>query len=376
MIYLDYAASAPMRREALDAYYKAATTFPGNPSSLHDTGTAAHDLLQECRKQLADVLGGDPNGIYFTSGGSESNDLAIRSIVRGNSHRGRHIITSKLEHPSVLGAFAVLEEEGFKITYLPVKPNGLLSLQDIEKALTNETILVAIQHVNHEIGTTQQVQEIGSLLKKNSIAFHCDAVQSFGKIPIQVQENYISSLSISSHKVGGPQGVGAVYIDPSVHWKSTYRFATHQKGFRPGTLNVPGIAAFTTAAACAINEMMEHHEKTRVLRDMWIDMIKSHDEAIKIEGINQLPSIIGMTSSSFQGQWLLLECNRQQLAISVGSACHIGQQIPATTITAIGKTIDEANRFIRISLGAETSRTDLEHLYQALTPYLKIDKAI
>ncbi|MGD7046200.1 IscS subfamily cysteine desulfurase [Jeotgalibacillus proteolyticus] len=371
MIYLDYAASAPMRKEALDTYYKAATSFPGNASSLHDTGTAADDLLQECRKELGTILGGDPNGIYFTSGGSESNDLAIRSIAKGNAHRGRHIITSKLEHPSVLGAFTVLEEEGFELTYLPVQDNGLISLQDIEKALTNETILVAIQHVNHEIGTTQQIQKIGSLLKKHSIAFHCDAVQSFGKIPIDVHENCISSLSLSSHKVGGPQGVGAVYIDPSVHWKSTYKFATHQKGFRPGTLNVPGIASFITAAACAVNEMKEHHEKTMMLRNMWIHLVTPHHEAIQIEGINQLPSIIGMTSSSFQGQWLLLECNRQELAISIGSACHIGQQIPATTITAIGKTIDEANRFIRISLSAETSRSDLEQLYQALTPYLK-----
>ncbi|KIL46985.1 IscS subfamily cysteine desulfurase [Jeotgalibacillus campisalis] len=372
MIYLDYAASAPMRKEALDTYIQAATAFPGNTSSLHDTGTAADDLLQKCRKELADILNGDPNGVYFTSGGSESNDLAIRSIAKGNAHRGRHLITSKLEHPSVLGAFATLEEEGFDITYLPVQSNGLISLRDLEQALTDKTILVAIQHVNHEIGTTQNINEIGSLLKKHSIAFHCDAVQSFGKTPINVHNSHVSSLSISSHKVGGPQGVGAVYIDPSIHWKSSYKFATHQKGFRPGTINIPGIAAFITAAAHSVKEMKEDYKKTEMLRTNWIRMISPHNNAIQIEGTNQLPSIIGMTSSKYQGQWLLLECNRQQLAISVGSACHIGQQIPATTITAIGKTVDEANRFIRISLGKKTSLSDLELLYQALLPYIEI----
>ncbi|MEW9501868.1 IscS subfamily cysteine desulfurase [Jeotgalibacillus marinus] len=376
MIYLDYAATTPMREEAVETYIQATNHFPGNPSSLHDTGSEAEDLFSTCKLKLAELLNGEKNGIFFTSGGSESNDLAIRSIVKGHAHRGRHIVTSKLEHPSVLGAFSTLEEEGFRITYLPVQPDGLISLSVIEQNITAHTILVSIQHVNHEIGTTQHIQEIGALLKSKRIPFHCDCVQSFGKLPIDVKQLNVDSLSISSHKVGGPKGVGAVYINPNLHWESVYKLATHQQGFRPGTINVPGIASFVTASKIAINEMTDHQQHYLLLRKKWTDLIQPYSKSITIEGAQQLPSIVGMTSSNVQGQLLMLECNRRQLAVSTGSACHIGQQNPATTMTAIGKTVDEANRFIRISFGPNTTEQHLDQLYEALLPYLQLKNKI
>ncbi|TDL30637.1 aminotransferase class V-fold PLP-dependent enzyme [Jeotgalibacillus sp. S-D1] len=376
MIYLDYAATAPMKEEAIQTYIEAVRRYPGNPSSLHDSGSEAEDLFEQCKEKLADLLHGDKKGIYFTSGGSESNDLAIRSIAKGNAERGRHIITTKLEHPSVLSAFAALEEDGFQVTYLPVDEHGLVSLSSIENSLSEQTILVALQHVNHEIGTTQAIKDIGLFLKSRGIILHCDCVQSFGKLPIDVKELNIDSLSISSHKVGGPKGVGAVYINPSIHWKSVYHHATHQKGFRPGTINVPGIASFITAASISIDEMDKYHSHYVSLKEHWSNLIRPYSSSLKIEGMCQLPSIIGMTSNCFQGQFLMLECNRRQLAVSVGSACHIGQQNPATTITAIGKSIDEANRFIRISLGPNTVTHHLDLLFNALLPYLKTNEAI
>ncbi|MFC3883073.1 IscS subfamily cysteine desulfurase [Bacillus songklensis] len=368
MIYLDYASTTPMSEKAIEAYTKTASLFFGNTNSLHDIGTGANDVLTLCRRQFAHFINGDEKGVYFTSGGSEANYLAIRSLIKGSDASNRHIITTQIEHSSILNLCGQLEEEGYTVTYLPVDKWGMISLSDLQKAVTSKTTLVSIQHANHEIGTIQPIQKIGRFLKEKNILFHCDCVQSFGKLPIDVQLYGVDSLSVSSHKIYGPKGVGAVYIHPSVSWNSVYRNANHQSGFRPGTIDVPGVASFITAAQEAYSRIEEQRELHEQLRTKWMTLMEPFKKFITIEGhpSQRLPSVIGMTIDKIQGQYVMLQCNRHQIAISTGSACHAGLQHPSKTMTAIGKSNDEAKQFIRISFGTNTSYNDLKHLYTVL----------
>lgn len=244
MIYLDYAATTPMSAEALQTYTKAASQYFGNEQSLHDIGGTVSSLLQVCRKTFAEMIGGKEQGIFFTSGGSESNYLAIQSLL--NAQNKKHIITTPMEHASIRSYFQSLQSKGYTITEIPVDKNGLIRLIDLEEAITEDTVLASIQHGNSEIGTVQNIAEIGALLKKYNVLFHSDCVQTFGKLPIHVFEMGIDSLSVSAHKIYGPKGVGACYINPQVRWTQIFPGTSHEKGFRPGTVNVPGIAAFNS----------------------------------------------------------------------------------------------------------------------------------
>ncbi len=367
MIYFDYAASTPMSASSLRVFTEASTRFYGNASSLHDVGSDAEMLLEECRKQFAGYLNGDPNGVYFTSGGSESNYLAIMSLVRAHSHKGKHLITTVTEHPSVTNTFQLLEEEGFTVTKLSVDSTGRIRLQDLIQAVTEDTILVSIGHANSEIGTLQPLQEIGEILNDRGILFHSDCVQTFGKVPIDVHSLGLDSLSISSHKIYGPKGVGACYVSPQTHWQATIPGTSHEKGFRSGTVNVPGIAAFVTAAGDMVDHMKENEMHFRKLRDRVLTRLESQD-GFYIEGhpISVLPSIIGLRVKGLEGQYIMLELNRRGFAVSTGSACSVGQQSPSKTMIAIGRTPDEAREFIRISLGMSTSANDIDALLDEL----------
>ncbi|MDQ0244596.1 cysteine desulfurase [Bacillus fengqiuensis] len=368
MIYLDYAATTPMSEQAMEAYMKTASRFFGNTSSLHDIGTNASNLLAACRQQLAHFINGDEKGIYFTSGGTEANYLAIRSLLGGRDPARNQIITTPIEHSSILNLCRQLEEEGFTVTYLPVDKQGMVSLADVKKAVTPETALVSIQHVNHEIGTIQPIQEIGNFLKERNIRFHCDCVQSFGKLPIDVQALGVDSLSVSSHKIYGPKGMGAVYINPSVPWKPFYKNASHQNGFRPGTIDVSGVVSFITAAQEVHAKMEEHRQLHEQLKSQWLTLLDPLKNFVTIEGAPEqsVPSLIGMTVHHIQGQYVMLQCNRHEIAISTGSACQTGLQHPSATMTAIGKSEEEAKQFIRISFGDRTSYNDLTHLFRVL----------
>ncbi|MGM7700385.1 IscS subfamily cysteine desulfurase [Pseudalkalibacillus sp. Hm43] len=367
MIYFDYAASTPMSESSLRVFTEASTRFFGNSSSLHDMGSNAEMLLEECRKQLAGYLNGDPNGVYFTSGGSESNHLAIVSLVRAHSHKGKHLITTVTEHPSVTNTFQLLEEEGFTVTKLPVDSTGRIRLQDLNQAITENTILVSIGHANSEIGTLQPLQEIGEILSGKGILFHSDCVQTFGKMPIDVHILGLDSISISSHKIYGPKGVGACYVSPQTHWKATIPGTSHEKGFRSGTVNVPGIAAFVTAAGDMIDHMRENEMHFRKLRDRVLTKLEGED-GFYVEGhpMTVLPSIIGLRVKGMEGQYIMLELNRRGFAVSTGSACSVGQQSPSKTMMAIGRTPDKAREFIRISLGLHSSADDIDSLLDEL----------
>ncbi|WP_409251503.1 IscS subfamily cysteine desulfurase [Bacillus sp. SCS-153A] len=374
MKYFDYAATTPIDEEALNVYVEAAANFYGNTSSLHDIGTKAGDLLQECRKTLGDILGVSSQGIYFTSGGTEANHLGILSLALENQNRGKHIITGVAEHSSVHSAMGYLETQGFQITKLPFTKTGLISLEQLDKAITKDTILISMAHANGEIGSIQHIAGIAELIKSRKILFHTDMVQSFGKTDIKEIAAMVDSLSISAHKIYGPKGVGAVYIHPKHAARSIFPNQSHEGGLRGGTVNTPGIASFVTAAGtvCDISQQTRFQE----LRELFINNIKSAlgDSVLIVEAPkeNQLPQVIGLCIKGLQGQWVMLECNRRGFGISTGSACQTGQQAISKTVNALGLSIERGKEFIRISMGKHTVKEDVTELVQALADISKL----
>ncbi|MBM6619732.1 IscS subfamily cysteine desulfurase [Bacillus suaedaesalsae] len=368
MIYMDYAATTPIREEALNAFIDASKNYYGNPSSLHDIGSKASTLLETCRIELAKLIGGQEEGIFFTSGGSESNILAIRSLLKGTNKQGKHLITTQIEHSSVLNLFKQLEDEGYTVTYLGVDSYGQIDLQELKESITVETVLASIHHANSEIGTIQPIEEVGSILKEHNVLFHTDTVQTFGKIPVHVLDSHIDSLSISSHKIYGPKGVGACYINPTIKWTPYFDYTSHEKGFRPGTVNVPGIVSFLYAAQLIHQEMDVNDKRLSQLRTTLLNGIEEKALPIHIEGhpTNVLSNIIGAIVKGIEGQLTMLECNRRNIAISTGSACSVGKQAPSKTMIATGKDPQTAKQFIRLSIGRHTTETDIAKVLEVL----------
>ncbi|MBC6974630.1 IscS subfamily cysteine desulfurase [Bacillus sp. Xin] len=366
MIYLDYAATTPMSKEVIDTYTKAAQQYFGNEQSLHDIGGSASSLLQVCRASLAQMIRGKEQGVFFTSGGSESNYLAIQSLL--NAKSGKHILTTPMEHASIRSYFQSLTKQGYTITEIPVDSDGLINLEALEAAITDDTVLASIQHGNSEIGTVQPISKIGALLKKHNILFHTDCVQTFGKLPIDVTAMHIDSLSVSAHKIYGPKGVGACYINPQVRWGQVFPGTSHEKGFRPGTVNVPGIASFLTAAEYILDDREEERTRFEQLRSYFTEQLQAIPLEIQVEGHSTscLPHIIGVTIKGIEGQYTMLECNRHGIAISTGSACQVGKQEPSKTMLAIGKTYEEAKQYVRFSFGRHTTKEHIDATIHAL----------
>lgn len=373
MIYLDYAATTPMSEKALDVYNQVATKYYGNSSSLHDIGSTAQTILEESRKTIARFLNGEAKGVYFTSGGSESNYYAIHSLLKGNSKKGKHIISTRLEHSSIANTLEDLQNDGYEITFIPVNSEGRVELKALSESIRPDTVLASIHHGNSEIGTIQDLVSIGEVLKKHNIIFHSDCVQTFGKIEIDVKKANLDSISISSHKIYGPKGVGACYINPARTWKPVIPGTTHENGFRPGTVNVPGIAAFITAAEEIFPIMNSEQERFKGLRKKLLEGIQGDTWKISEVGPtnNRLEHIIGLSVVGIEGQYIMLECNRYGVAISTGSACSVGMQKPSKTLLAVGKSKEEAKQFIRLSLGKLTTDVDIEETIDIFQRFLK-----
>ncbi|MGR5904536.1 IscS subfamily cysteine desulfurase [Bacillus paranthracis] len=293
MIYLDYAATTPMSAEALQTYTKAASQYFGNEQSLHDIGGTASSLLQVCRKTFAEMIGGKEQGIFFTSGGSESNYLAIQSLL--NAQNKKHIITTPMEHASIRSYFQSLQSKGYTITEIPVDKNGLIRLIDLEEAITEDTVLASIQHGNSEIGTVQNIAEIGALLKKYNVLFHSDCVQTFGKLPIHVFEMGIDSLSVSAHKIYGPKGVGACYINPQVRWTQIFPGDFSRKRISSRYSERSWHRSFLTAAENILKNQQEESLRFKGLRSYFLEQIRTLPLKIEVEGHSTscLPHIIG-----------------------------------------------------------------------------------
>lgn len=365
MFYFDYAATTKMSEEALQVYIKANRDFFGNSSSLHNEGGRAQFILEQCRDSLAQLTGAKPEGIYFTSGGTESNILAICSLARSAKKRGSHLITSQAEHSSVHSAMAYLEKEGFQITKLPLNAQGVIDLHELAAAIRPDTVLVSLQYINQEIGTVQPIQKIGPLLKEKGILLHSDCVQAFGKIDLRPIMKWVDSFSVTSHKLFGPKGTGAVYIHPCTRWQPLFPGLTHEKGLRGGTVNVPAIAAFTAAAEAACRSFSLDKEWS-LRRRLKKQLTGSPFEWIEADDEQQLPSIIGMKRNGMEGQLVMLKLNEQGFAISTGSACDSRSENGTKAIMAMGCSLEEAKQFFRISFGRFTTHEEMEKLGDGL----------
>ncbi len=370
MIYLDYAATSPMSQVAIDAYRQAAERFYGNASSLHDAGSDSKNVLDRSRKVIASTLNVSDRGLRFTGSGSEASFLALCSIAEANADKGRHLITTGVEHSSVRNTMNWLEKHGYSVTRLPVNRTGRVEIRELEQALRDDTILVSIQHVNSETGTIQPLKEIGELLSVHQAVFHSDMVQSFCKLPVSPGEWGLQSCSISAHKIHGPKGIGAAYIDPGVSWSPFIADATQENGFRPGTVDTPAAVAF----AAAVNDSSTGLEKklahVRRLKKLLIDKLESRlGDTVTVEGdpVHTSPYIAGLRLYGMEGQYAMLECSQNGLAISTGSACQINEQKPSPALLAMGRTAEEAMGFIRLSLDSSTTETEIVQAVQILT---------
>ncbi|WP_043934251.1 IscS subfamily cysteine desulfurase [Bacillus sp. EB01] len=365
MNYFDFAATTPMGREALEVYNQVSTQFFGNPNSLHDRGGAARDIVEESRILIAQSFGVSSEGLYFTSGGSEGNFLGIEALLSARHKEGKHIITAYAEHSSVSGVLNRLENNGYEITRLPFTSSGTIDMSAFKDAIRPDTVVAAIQLVNPEIGTIQPIEEIGMICKSSGILFHSDFVQAAGKMDIRPLTSSVSSFSVSGHKLYGPKGIGCVYINPEVAWKPFFPGTSHERGLRPGTLNVPAIAAMTTAAEKAVRHIPENLNRFAALRTeflLGLEPLRGKHAIFGSTGEKQYPAIIGLGITGIEGQWLMLECNRLGYAISTGTACHSGMQSPSKTMQAIGIDGKQAKEFVRISFGTSTSETDVKKL--------------
>lgn len=362
MIYLDYAATTPMTEGALAAYSEVAKKLAGNPSSLHDMGGQAATAIMWARRVIANKLRVHEDGIIFTGSGTEGNLLAILSLAKG-AHRGKHIISCMAEHTSVHAALNTLERESFDITKLPLKKEGIIDLASLEAAIRPDTTLITIQHVNSEIGSIQPVKAIAQLAKRFGILVHVDCVQSFCKLDVAEFSGQVDAITVSAHKLGGPKGCGAIYINPHVRTTPVFPGVTHEKGLRGGTLDTPSIVAM----AVAVEEFQYYiDEQWQLRQDLIAALDQKRFQVIEASKENQLPNICGICMRGIEGQYVMLKLNEEGIAISTGSACDINSASGTKAILALGKTLTEARQFFRISFGSKTKREEIVKVHEAL----------
>ncbi|AZB43778.1 aminotransferase class V-fold PLP-dependent enzyme [Bacillus sp. FJAT-42376] len=365
MIYLDYAASAPMSEQAIDAYAKAARNVYGNSQSLHDEGGRASEWLAASRKKIASLLGGFEEGLYFTGSGSEANVLALQSLLNGADPAKKEIVYGGTEHTSIRTYIKQLSARGYTVKKALPGKNGVIGWNEIQPFVTAQTALISVQHANSETGILHNIKEISGHAYEKQILFHSDCVQTFGKIPILAEKWKLSALSLSAHKVQGPKGMGAAYISPGVSWRPAIEGTAHEHGFRPGTVDVPGAVSFAVAAMESFKDMDKEQDKMREYRKHLVSFIEEKKIGEIIEAPNeknQLPGIIGCLLSHNEGQFAMLACSQNGIAISTGSACHSGMTMPSPALLSLGVPEDKAHCFIRVSTGKGTVLSHIEQL--------------
>ena len=367
-IYLDNAATTatdPLVFEAMKPYF---TEYYGNASSIYRFAGAATKAVDEARETVAVFLGAKPKEIYFTGGGSESDNWAIKATAFANKEKGKHIITSKIEHHAVLHTCAFLEQNGFEVTYLDVDENGLIRLDELEKAIREDTILISIMFANNEIGTIEPIKEIGELAKKHGIIFHTDAVQAYGHVPIHVDELSIDLLSASGHKIAGPKGVGFLYIRESVKIGSFIHGGAQERGKRAGTHNTPGIVGFAKATALAAQRQEDNAKKECALRDYLIERILKEVPYSRLNGhrTRRLSNNANFCFRFVEGESLLLMLDQKGICASSGSACTSGSLDPSHVLLAIGLPHEIAHGSLRLTLSASTTKEEIDVTIEAI----------
>lgn len=374
-VYLDHSATTPTRAEVVEAMIPFFTEQFGNPSSLHQFGQWAHAAVEEARDRVAKILHVDPSEIVFTSGGTESDNMVIKGIGLKNIDKKGHFITSKIEHKAVLETVKYMEKLGFKATYLDVDEFGVVDPSGLEKAIRDDTILVSIMMANNEVGTIEPIEELAKIAQSREIPFHTDAVQAFGKIPVDIGSLGVDFLASSGHKFYGPKGVGICYIKKSMKSKLAPCFhgGSHESGRRAGTLNVPGIVGYAKALEIAFEEQKREFERQNKLADKLLEGLKSQLDGITLNGhpTKRLPGFLSISIDKIEGESLLLSLDMQGIAASTGSACSSGSLEPSHVLIAMGCDPVRAHGSLRLTLGRDNSDEDIEYVLRVLPPIVE-----
>jgi len=371
-IYLDHAATTPVDREVIEAMLPYFSKYYGNASSLHSFGREAYEALEKSREQVAKILNAENKEILFTSGGTESDNLALKGVAYKNRDKintnGPHIITASIEHPAVLETCKYLEKEGFKIKYLSVDKYGIVDLDELSESITKDTFLISIMFANNEIGTVQPIEEIGKIAEENNVIFHTDAVQAIGKIPIDVKKLNVDLLSISSHKIYGPKGVGALFIRKSLNIKPIINGGGHERGLRSGTENIPGIVGLGKACELSRERLDGDIIYMKRLRDK---LIKGVLEKIEESYLNGHPEKRLVNNAHFrftaiEGESILMSLDEKGIAASTGSACSSKELQPSHVLLAIGLSPVEAHGSLRLTVGRENTEEEIDYVIETL----------
>ena len=372
-IYLDHASTTPVRPEVVEAMTPYFTEHFGTPSSIYPLGQEASDAVAAARESLAGLIGAAPREIFFTSGGTESDNWAIKGFARANAAKGRHIITSAIEHHAVLHTCQALEREGFEVTYLPVDEHGLVSVEDFKAAIRPDTILASIMFANNEIGTIEPVRQLAAAAHEANVVFHTDAVQAFGHEPIDVNELGIDMLSASSHKIYGPKGVGLLYVRRGVKLQNLLDGGQQERGRRGSTENVPGIVGFARAAELAVDELAPEHNRQLALRDHAIRRILAEIPSAKLNGSweSRLANNVNFSFEFIEGEGMLLQLAARGICVSSGSACTSGSLDPSHVLLAIGLPHEIAHGSLRLTLGRDTTLEDVDFAVDSLKATLQ-----
>lgn len=362
LIYLDHGATTKVDERVLSKMLPYFSINYGNPSSMYFLGRRNKRAIEEARNDVASNIGAKSKEIYFTSCGSESDNLALKGIAYANKHKGKHIITSKIEHPAILNTCDTLERQGFEVTYLNVDSNGFVKLDELENSIRADTILISIMFANNEIGTIEPIEEIGKIAKMHNIYFHTDAVQAIGNVKIDVKKMNIDLLSMSAHKFYGPKGVGALYVKEGVEFERIQDGGHQEKGKRSGTENVAGIVGLAEAIKYSYKEFEYNNKKILSLRNYFITKLKQINSNIKINGDleKRLPGNINVTFPNLDGGQLLLKLDEYGICASAGSACSTGDSKPSHVLTSIGLSKEEAFGTLRFTLGKENTKQEIE----------------
>jgi len=368
IIYFDHAATTPLKKEVLDEMMPYLTEQYGNPSTIYKLGREAKKAVELARERVAKALNADIQEIYFTSGGTESDNWALKGVAFANKDKGKHIITTTIEHHAVLHPLKYLEGLGFEVTYVPVEPNGIVDPQKIKEAIRNDTILISVMLANNEIGTIQPVKEIAKIAKEKGIIIHTDAVQAVGQIPVDVKDLGVDLLSLSAHKFYGPKGVGALYIRKGTKIHPFSHGGAQERNRRAGTENVAGIVGLGKAIELATQNLSEYAAKLQKLRDKLIDGVLSKIDYVRLNGDRnqRLPNNANFSFEFIEGESLLLMLDMKGIAASSGSACTSGSLDPSHVLLAIGLEHEVAHGSLRITLGEDNTEEDIDCLLEVL----------
>ena len=366
--YFDHAATTAVKEEVLKEMLPYFSLEYGNASSLYSIGRKSKKAIDTARRRVAKAINCEPKEVYFTSCGSESDNLALKGVAYANKNKGNHIITTKIEHPAILQTCATLEKQGYEVTYLNVDKDGLINLQELENSIKDTTILISIMFANNEIGTIQPIKEIGEIAKRHQIFFHTDAVQAIGNVRIDVDYLNIDLLSMSAHKFYGPKGVGALYVRKGIEFERIQDGGHQEKNKRAGTENVAGIVGLGKAIELAYKNFEQYNEKLTKLRDYYISQIEEKIPNAKLNGhrTKRLPGNANISFKGVDGQLLLLKLDENGICASSGSACTSGSLDPSHVLVAIGLPPEYAQGSLRITIGDENTKEDIDYLIKLL----------